>query len=226
MSNRYSSDWYKNPRKGRSIPISLNNLIVCCGEKTERQYFTRVGEIIKANYSQLTGINFDITVDAVDPLQMTESIERQYLDSIKRRSPYQHIWVIFDKDDFKKDNFDNAIGRIRSLCNKYKERDVVFHALWSNECIELWFLLHFEYLIADIHREQYFAKLTDYLKQDYKKNDKALFDKILEANGRIAKAIMNANKLKEFHRGKPEALCSPATNVVEFFEMYRQYIEL
>lgn len=224
MSNRSSTEWYKNQRRSRSIPIALNNLIVCCGEKTETQYFSRVCEIIKTKYPAQTGINFDIFVDAVDPLGMTDSIEKKYLTSIKAKHPYQHIWVVFDKDDFKNDNFDNAIGRLRALCEKYKENDVTFHALWSNECIELWFLLHFEYLTANISREQYFSKLTEYLKQNYKKNDKGLYARIMKAGGHLDFAMKNARKLNAAQSDKPESLRAPATNVVEFFEKYHQYL--
>ena len=32
---------------------------------------------------------------------------------------------------------------------------VWYHAIWSNQCIEVWFLLHFSYFQSDIHRKEY-----------------------------------------------------------------------
>ena len=50
---------------------------------------------------------------------------------------YGNVWVVFDKDDFSDDQFNNAIS--------LAERNGI-HTAWSNESIELWFLLHFNYL--------------------------------------------------------------------------------
>ncbi|WP_407918897.1 RloB domain-containing protein [Fusobacterium necrogenes] len=36
---------------------------------------------------------------------------------------------------------------------------------WSNEAIELWFLLHFEFISTGISREQYIGKLNFYFKK-------------------------------------------------------------
>lgn len=69
---------------------------------------------------------------------------------------YGHVWVIFDKDNFSDDQFNSAIEQ---ACRKG------YYIGWSNEAIELWFLLHFEYLNAGITREQYCEKLTKYFKQ-------------------------------------------------------------
>ena len=55
--------------------------------------------------------------------------------------PYGKVFVVFDKDDFTPNAFNKAIEKCEN--NGYI-------ALWSNECIELWFLLHFNYLSSNI----------------------------------------------------------------------------
>lgn len=55
------------------------------------------------------------------------------------------VWLMYDKDDFPLDNFDNtqhsAEGKIDS--RQYK-------VAWSNESLELWFVLHFQDLTANV----------------------------------------------------------------------------
>ena len=63
--------------------------------------------------------------------------------AIKRRKEtelglqFDHVWVIFDKDSFLGDYFDNAIYSCAG-------RKKLYGVAWSNECFELWYLLHFK----------------------------------------------------------------------------------
>ena len=50
---------------------------------------------------------------------------------------FDHVWVIFDKDSFLGDHFDNAIYSCAG-------RKKLYGVAWSNECFELWYLLHFK----------------------------------------------------------------------------------
>lgn len=44
----------------------------------------------------------------------------------------------------------------------YKENpELQYHAAWSNECIEFWFLLHFAYYTANNHWTEYISFLND-----------------------------------------------------------------
>ena len=65
------------------------------------------------------------------------------------------------------------------LCSQSSTEETEFHALWSNQCVELWFLLHFSFMQSDIHRTEYWAKLTAYFMQigagEYKKNRKDIY---------------------------------------------------
>lgn len=51
--------------------------------------------------------------------------------------PYGKIFVVFDKDSFSDDDFDDTI----KMCE-----DNGYIPLWSNQAIEYWFLLHFHYV--------------------------------------------------------------------------------
>ena len=93
------NEWNIQGRREGSLPIGLNNLIICCGVRTEKNYFNNIAMIIKRNYPKQTGINFDIEPDPVDPQKMAK-----HLSNRKDLSSYQHIWVVFDKDDFEKED--------------------------------------------------------------------------------------------------------------------------
>ena len=55
---------------------------------------------------------------------------------------YKHVWIVYDTDDFPADHID----RVLTLCIENSTEETAFHAIWSNQCIELWFLLHFSFM--------------------------------------------------------------------------------
>jgi len=92
---------------------------------------------------------------------------------------------------------------------------------WSNECFELWFLLHFNYQCTDLTRDEYFEKLSEIIstkskkKQKYNKEDPNNFELLMEY-GSLKNAIRNAERLLQESIGeKSYANKKPATNVVE-----------
>ena len=54
---------------------------------------------------------------------------------------YKHVWIVYDTDDFPAEH----INEVQNLCEINSNEETEYHALWSNQCIELWFLLHFCY---------------------------------------------------------------------------------
>lgn len=60
------------------------------------------------------------------------------------------MWCVFDKDDFTDSQFNSSIDKAEK--NGLK-------TAWSNESIELWFLLHFENIQSPIPRTEYIKKI-------------------------------------------------------------------
>ena len=54
---------------------------------------------------------------------------------------YKHVWIVYDTDDFPADR----INKTNESCINLSTEETQYHAIWSNQCIELWFLLHFRY---------------------------------------------------------------------------------
>ncbi len=200
-------------------------LIVCEGEKTEPNYFYGIKKKIEIRYKDKVEIKNKINLDIEGTGRNTEdlveyAIEMRSLSEI----PYGHTWVIFDKDDFTAEQFNSAI---------FNANRNNINVGWSNNAIELWFLLHFEYLNSAIHRYQYNGKLDRYFKEKninnakYEKNLINIFE-ILCQYGDIQQAIERSKKLqayfKEQHINIP-ALMDPCTTINELVEELLPYME-
>lgn len=68
----------------------------------------------------------------------------------------ERVWLVFDKDDFPADRFNNTQSQAESISGTPNYR-----VAWSNESVELWFLLHFQDYISDNGREQYIERLKN-----------------------------------------------------------------
>ncbi len=144
----------------------------------------------------------------------------RFVDRMAQRewSGFDHFWLVYDKDDFPRDQFDNtqfsAEGRAGSK----------IRVAWSNECIELWFLLHFQDYEADNGRKQYAKLLRNYF--DYKKSRKDLYE-ILKQKGSLEAAIRRAKRLLLLHQERgiksPSAMV-PATRMHELVEELIRYL--
>lgn len=209
----------RRERRQRKIDIRkqapYRYLIVCEGEKTEPHYFEGIKRYIDEKYVDKikveqkpileikgTGRNTNDLVNFVEHLKNVANI------------PYGHIWVIFDKDDFSDGQFNSAIDQ--AFKNGYEVG-------WSNEAIELWFVLHFEYLTSAINRNQYCNKLSLYFKKcniaDGKYNKSMIKDifELLVNYGDVNKAIERSINLIKMHEDQGNsnsaAKMKPATTV-------------
>lgn len=209
----------KKNRLERTLELAPNRyLIVSEGKETETNYFEGIQRRINSKYGNRIDVKKAIHLDIFGTGRNTNDLVNHVedfiyqVDKLANRSiiPYRHIWVIFDKDDFTDGQFNSAIEQANK--NGYKVG-------WSNESVELWFLLHFEYLNSGISREQYNEKLTNHFREKhvfqkyklkrnkYDKNIDEIFE-ILYEFGDLDKAIDRSNKL--FNEFKAQGINSPA----------------
>ena len=205
----------KRPSKNRELHLDYN-LIICEGTKTEPKYFKVLKD--RVEQKEANRVQFEIVGTGLNTRGLFEYAQKMVCES---PNGYSHVWLVYDKDDFPADNF-NAT---EELCrNNSSEDDVTYHAIWSNQCIELWFLLHFMYLQSDLHRDEYYPKLTESLGDfgAYAKNREDIFD-ILFPN--LDFAIANARKLDKVNQGKTPTQSAPGTKVFEIMEKFRDYLD-
>lgn len=152
-------------------------LILCEDAKSSRDYLGQ----FPFDQSQVwiecvgTGMNTDSL--------MLEAIRRQTAAE-DAKQPYEAIWVVFDRDDFPLENFNRAF----ELALKHP----TIHPCWSNECFELWYLLHFKLRTTAIGRKEIWRELGKHLGKSYDKADGGIFA-ILKP--KLANALQNARRL-------------------------------
>ena len=159
-------------------------MIVSEGTKTEPIYLRGFASKINEKYKDLVRENH---IEVYGTGNNTNGLIR-FVDR-KRASgdwaKFQKIWLVYDKDDFPLDNFDNTQFEAES------RKDVSMSVAWSNESIELWFVLHFQDYISNNGRSQYIQILNNYL--DYSKVREDLFD-LLREQGSLENAKRRARK--------------------------------
>lgn len=208
--------WLKSRSDNKKKMAPEYHLIVSEGTDTEPFYFEAIKNKINNNFKNRISLEVEGMGD--NTLSLFRKA-KMYADN--SANVYKHVWIVYDKDDFPATHFDQTA----KMCEESSNNETTYHALWSNQCIELWFLLHFSFLQADLHRSEYWPKLTECLKSigagDYKKNRDDMFDLLYPY---IDSAISNAKKLDEINDGKKPSESAPGTKVYHIIEHLRNYL--
>ncbi len=204
------------------------HLVYSEGKKTEPNYVEKIKRII--DESHLSQNNKIIIKNADHSNQSTIGLVNYAIADVDKRlasgERIDHVWIFFDKDDFKKTNFNNAHKKIINRNKKnylnddgdhVDENNVRWHSLWSNECFELWVLLHFEFMSSNLPRKDYFQKLKKYIK--YNKTMTNLYD-ILKKEGNVESAITFSKRLEKIN-----GINNPSTGVYQLLEYFKLYLE-
>lgn len=210
-----NKSWMKPRRDRETLLAPENHLIVSEGTKTEPNYFCALRDEINLKYRDKINICIPRSKETKNTISLFE-----YARELVNREPgkYQHVWLVYDKDDFPSDNFDNT----EKMCNSSSDDTISYHALWSNECIEYWFLLHFIYLESNLHRTEYYVRLSEKIGQTYSKNSQDMYNLLKPC---LQTAIKNATAIiQKYDDGLPPSQCAPATKVYEIFEKLKPYI--
>ena len=179
-------------------------LIVCEGEKTEPNYFRAfIERRSEVKEIKVAGCGCSTCQLIIEAKKLREKLERE------RMVPFDRVWLVFDKDEFK--DFNKAIADAK------KEG---MNCAWSNQAFELWYVLHFQYLDTGVDRKQYIEMIEDKVRKvlksktfKYEKNDVGFYQ-ILQEHGDEDFAFKNADKLRNRHKGKSNyATHNPRTEV-------------
>ncbi len=200
----------RNPQRSyRTRPLRERLLIVCEGKKTEPNYFESLKAMLPPQVAEVIdiqglGANTQSLVNAARGLRD------------KRRDtdyPYDEVWVVFDRDSFDPDMFDNAIHSAKQAGMK---------VAWSNEAFEIWYLLHFEDRQTGMCREAYQDRLSYHLKERYKKNESDMYSKLQKA-GNEEHAHRRARQRQTEHAGIPPHQANPCTTVNDLVKRLNKF---
>ena len=140
-------------------------LIVCEGEKTEPLY---LGEIRRAFRLSTAHVQVWPSADGTEPLQVVDYAERLFLEGDRAKAidgiGFDRVIAVFDRDDHA--TYHPALAKLKALNLAHENDDgeqVLFQAIASVPCFELWLLLHFEDVMAPVHRNEVYARLRTHL---------------------------------------------------------------
>jgi hypothetical protein len=215
LSDR-NKEWFLRRQKCRDRLLDTREerqyfLIVCEGEETEPNYF-------EAFKKELPREVVDVVIEGtgMNTISLVSRAEELRQQRAKRDIPFDQAWVVFDRDSFAPDDFDNAIHKAESKS---------MHCAWSNEAFELWYVLHFEYRTSGMPRKEYRGKLKEHLGKIYAKNDPKMYAK-LGKQGNQQQAIAWAKRLDEDRktRGTQPSNANPCTTVYRLVEELNRFL--
>ena len=214
--------WKKKRRQEHLELKKYRYYIFCEGQQTEPLYFEGFKKLIEENPVYKDMVLIEIEPCQAETMRVIGKAEEYVKANDVRKG---QVWCLYDKDSFPPERFNGVVERIDAL-NK-ENSELQYHAGWSNECIEFWFILHFAYYTSNNHREEYISFLNDKFRElgigKYQKNMKDIFD-ILLNKGNPKLAIRYAKRIIKENEGKTPTEIAPGTKVCELVEELAKYL--
>lgn len=223
MAKRFQkNNWKKKRRQEYLEKKEFRYYIFCEGQATEPFYFQGFKQYIEDN-----PIYRDMVLIEIEPCQAETMRVIGKAEEYVRKNKLEkgQIWCVYDKDSFPASDFNGVALRAEQL--NQQNPDIQYHAAWSNECIEIWFILHFANYTSNNHRSEYVKFLNDKFQKlgigKYEKNMKNIFD-ILFEQGNPRLAIRYAKSIIKNDEGKTPTEIAPGTKVYELAEELAKYL--
>ena len=197
-------------------------LIVCEDSKSSSFYIEQKAKSVGIPlYKSIEKVKFDkgnVEIQGLggDPIYLvSKAIERKnnFRSEQKRRQsyPFSKVFCVMDVDDHH--SLAEAIVKINEENKKDTETEII--PIISNECFEVWYILHFELIKRELYRnsktkraknkqfispENNLSKLIEkYLGiKKYEKGNENIFE-LLKLKGNESAAIIRANDLNKHH---------------------------
>ncbi|TDX01794.1 RloB family protein [Dinghuibacter silviterrae] len=186
----------KKLERDLSIKRQVKNtfLIYCEGANTEPEYF----KAFPVNTETIVlAIGLGMSRSSLVKEIIRRVSEQGYLEGQPNFDEDRQIWCAFDRDDRglpgEDEDFDEAVRLAREHS---------LHVAYSNDAFELWFCLHDHYIDTQLHRKQFYERLSKRLGLNYevhgkeKEFAKSLYMLFLPFQ---AKAILHAERLHKVH---------------------------
>jgi len=195
-------------RRAGNRPLHDRILIVCEGEKTEPDYFDEIRQKARIPSAHVVVLPSDL---GTDPRKVVKSAETEFN---ARGKAFERIYAVFDRDDHPQ--YETAIQMAEAKNQTIKNDQklpVIFEAIVSVPCFELWLLLHFESAQTWIHREVVLQKLRKHVAM----YEKGMPDLFTRTESLLPEATRRAKSLKLNHRRIPgDQLYTDVHELVEY----------
>ncbi len=215
-------NWKKKRRQEYLEKKEFRYYIFCEGQATEPKYFQGFKRYIEDNPIYRDMVLIEIEGCQAETMRVIGKAEEYVRENKITKG---QIWCVYDKDSFPSSDVNGVVQRAEVL--NQKNPDVQYHAAWSNECIEFWFMLHFAYYTANNHRSEYKKFLNEKFQElgigKYEKNMDDIFETLMNG-GNPKLAIRYAKRIIENGKGKTPAEIAPGTKVYELVEELAKYL--
>ena len=200
MGRRISKERIGKPRnKKNKIIIAVEGK-----NKTEKIYFDNFDDG-KRNYSITIARGND-----TDPMKLVRNLEKEMRKREISLKNGDKVFCVFDVDmDYKKNK---VIEEAKEFASKNG-----IQIITSTPCVELWFLLHYDYTTAPLTNNEVMKRLKKYYPK-YEKNINIYMD----INSKTSKAIENAKKLENYQKENNKIIgtveANPNTEIYKIVE--------
>jgi hypothetical protein len=176
-------------KAGRRAPYD-RLLIVCEGTKTEPNYFDEIRQ-----FYRLSSANIVVRPSEYGT-QPQKIVSYAYDFCREKNNRWEKVFCVFDRDDHP--NFENAIkSAMKKNLKNDQGQNILFYAIPSVPCFELWLYLHFRAITTEISRFDLLKKLKEYI-PGYEKGAECLFAR---TKAELATAYTNIAHLAQNRNG-------------------------
>ena len=184
-------NWKKKRRQEYLEKKEFRYYIFCEGQATEPKYFQGFKRYIEDNPIYRDMVLIEIEGCQAETMRVIGKAEEYVRENKITKG---QIWCVYDKDSFPSSDVNGVVQRAEVL--NQKNPDIQYHAAWSNECIEFWFMLHFAYYTANNHRSEYKKFLNEKFQElgigKYEKNMDDIFETLMNGGRDLTNEFMNS----------------------------------
>jgi hypothetical protein len=184
------------------FPVRQRFLIICEGKRTEPNYFLKY---------RAPGLVIRVEGKGCDPIGLVRKAKKLRDVEKKKLNDFDQVWCVFDRDENLPDQFNAALA----LADNYH-----FKVAYSNQCFELWYLLHFQFQNTSLSRPDYITRLDRLLGHPYEKDSETIYSELYE---RRPDAIKNAARLLDKYEPLLPEKNDPSTTVHHLVEQLIKY---
>ena len=207
----------KSKRKSNFLQIApANYLIICEGKQTEPNYFNGLKQDINRKYGKKVEVlipNIDIKGTGRNTTDLVKYTQKYVNYSNK---VYGQVWVVFDKDDYSDEQFNQAI------------KNCDYNVAWSNPNFELWLLSHLKRVSKVMSKDEILDELDKEFQRNglgtYNKNDGKIFEKVTK-DRKLDIAIKNCEYMEKLNKNGQASDRNPMTRVYKIVDGLKEYLE-